>query len=96
MFHLEAEQELAEAIAYYDSQRAGLGTRFRDAVEEAVLQLVRTPKAFSPYDRHGTRKYVMRKFPYNLYFLELADVLWIVAVAHQRRRPNYWRHRLRR
>jgi plasmid stabilization system protein ParE len=92
-FHADAEQELAEAIAWYDAQRAGLGERFQEAVEKAVLHIRRFPKAGSRYDRYGTRKHVMRGFPYNVYYFELPETIWIVAVAHQRRRPGYWHRR---
>ena len=95
-FNVEAEQELAEAIAWYDAQRPGLGLRFQEAVEASVLFIRRFPRSGSRYDRQGTRKHVMRGFPYNIFFLELTDAIWIVAVAHQRRRPGYWRRRVKR
>jgi toxin ParE1/3/4 len=93
IFDQEAEAEVRAAIAYYDGQRAGLGNEFRTAVEQAVAQIVQTPKAFSPYSNEGLRKFVMRRFPYNIYYLELDASIWVAAAAHQRRRPGYWAHR---
>jgi toxin ParE1/3/4 len=95
VFHSLAERELWEAVAYYDEKRDGLGSRFQRSIEDAVLRIRRTPKAFSPYDQAGTRKYVVHDFPYNLFFVEFDDVIWIAAVAHHRRRPDYWRDRER-
>ena len=92
-FHREAEAELRAAIAYYDEQRQGLGAEFRDEVEQAVDQIARMPQAFSPYGHEGLRKYVIRRFPYAIFYLELDDTIWVAAVANQRRRPGYWAHR---
>jgi toxin ParE1/3/4 len=40
------------------------------------------------------RKCFVRRFPYTIFYLELAEQIWIAAVAHQRRRPGYWRNRM--
>jgi toxin ParE1/3/4 len=93
LFHAEAEEELWEAVAYYDDKLDGLGTRFRQAVEGAILDIRRSPKAFTLDERQGTRKYVMRRFPYNIHYVDEPEVIWIAAVAHHRRHPDYWRHR---
>ncbi|MHB9003921.1 MAG: type II toxin-antitoxin system RelE/ParE family toxin [Coriobacteriia bacterium] len=39
------------------------------------------------------RKLVLAKFPYSLIYEIDGDVVLILAVAHQRRRPHYWRER---
>lgn len=93
IFHGEAEAEFRAAISYYDEQRAGLGAEFREEIEHAVGQIVGMPGLFSPYGEEGVRKYVVRRFPYSVFYLELEDMIWIVAVAHQRRHPRYWVHR---
>jgi len=93
VFDKEAEAEMRAAIAYYNSQRAGLGDEFSTAVEQAVGAIVQSPKAFSPHGSEGLRKFVMKRFPYYIFYLELDSGIWIAAVAHQRRRPGYWAHR---
>jgi toxin ParE1/3/4 len=93
VFHREAEAELRAAIAYYDGQREGLGLEFQAEVEAAMARIVQTPTAFAPYGNEGLRKYVVRRFPFTIYYLELEDCIWIAAVANQRRRPGYWVHR---
>jgi toxin ParE1/3/4 len=93
IFHQEAEAELTAAIAYYEERRAGLGTEFQEAAEEAVDRIARMPRAFPPHGDQGLRKYVLRRFPYTIFYLELDEVVWVAAVAHQRRRPGYWAHR---
>lgn len=93
VFHAEAEAEFRAAIRYYDEERAGLGAEFQEEIEQAVDQIVRMPGAFSPYGEEGLRKYVVRRFPYSVFYLELDEMIWIAAVAHQRRLPRYWVHR---
>ena len=52
---------------------------------------------FSPwkirYKATEFRHYVVRRFPYIIFYVELEEAIWIVAVAHGRRRPDYWRRR---
>ena len=92
-FDSEAEAEFRAAALYYESQRAGLGDDFVAEVEQAVQRIAQTPQAFPLHGSSGLRKCLLRRFPYTIYFLELADRIWIAAVAHQRRRPGYWSHR---
>ncbi|HEU5117317.1 MAG TPA: hypothetical protein VFT74_11690, partial [Isosphaeraceae bacterium] len=49
-----------------------------------------TPQLFAVFDDRGSRKMRFSRFPYTVYFAELDDVIWIAAVAHQKRRPSYW------
>ncbi|MCX7013545.1 MAG: type II toxin-antitoxin system RelE/ParE family toxin [Candidatus Sumerlaeota bacterium] len=93
VFHSEAEAEFRAAIHYYDEQRSGLGAEFQEVIEQAVAQIVEMPQAFPPHGDQGLRMYVVRRFPYTIFYLELGDLIWIAAVAHQRRRPGYWAHR---
>ena len=89
----EADLELAASVAFYERQRGGLGLEFEAAAREAVSTTQRSPERF-PVRREGTRRYIMRRFPFIIYYLEMPDFLWIVAFAHTSRKPNYWRARL--
>ncbi len=94
IFHPLAEAEFREAIAHYEGRREGLGDEFREAVEKAVQRIEKMPKAFGiSNEMEGTRKCVLQRFPYTLFFLELEEQIWIAAVAHQRRKPGYWGNR---
>lgn len=93
VFHLEAEVDLYTAAAYYEKQRIGLGRELRREVEEAVLRLRENPQAFPLHDKRGTRKCLVRRFPYTIFFSELEERIWVAAVAHQKRHPEYWAKR---
>ncbi len=94
-FHPEAEWELIEAASYYDQQVPGLGERFEAEIRHAMELLLEQPEAGHPVDR-SLRKFILTRFPFNVYYSFSADALRIEAVAHQRRRPGYWKSRVAR
>ena len=94
-FHPEAEQELVEAAAYYERNVTGLGERFGDEVHQAIERLLEYPELGSPIDA-DLRRLMLTRFPYFLIYSFTTDLLRIVAVAHARRRPGYWRSRVNR
>ena len=94
-FHPEAEVDLVETILYYETQALGLGGRFVSEVEHAIEQLLKHPKIGAP-DESGFRKWVLDTFPYNLRYSENDDVVYILVVESQHRRPGYWKDRVTR
>ena len=89
----EAEIEFLEAIDYYEAASIGLGEEFVIDVENAVARITSFPKHGSPSPA-GTRRIVLRRFPFDIVYLEENDEILIVAVAHQHRSPYYWRSRI--
>ena len=94
-FHPEAELELIEAAVYYDKQVPGLGERFESEIRYATGLLLDQPEIGPPADP-DLRKFIMTRFPFTLYYSVTADILRIEAVAHQSRRPGYWKSRVDR
>ncbi len=92
-FHSRAKAELDEAVAYYERQKAGLGLDLLSAVEHAVRQIRRNPAFGALYKSTKYRHFLIRRFPYVVFYVELEDAIWILAVAHGKRRPDYWRRR---
>jgi toxin ParE1/3/4 len=84
---------LDDAIAYYEERRVGLGIEFLRQVEQATAQIEREPGLGAPYQDSEYRHYIVRRFPYVLYYVEREDAIWIIAVAHGSRRPSYWMSR---
>ena len=95
----EAEDELIEAQKWYDRQRSGLGKEFRSAIDEAMERLIKAPLAVPPIVNFSTsiaaRRVLVKRFPYSIVFISHDEDLWVVAFAHQHRRPGYWRERLK-
>jgi toxin ParE1/3/4 len=91
-FHSEARLEFLDIVAYYEEAQAGLGERFRLAVEATVELALSMPHAGSPY-QHGTRRVFPKNFPFSVVYLVGKDEIIIFAVAHFKRRPGYWKNR---
>jgi len=89
-----AQQELDEAIAYYNSQAPGLGDAFLLEAVAAIDRIRRYPHAWHPLGE-STRRCRLRRFPYGLIYHEDKGEVLIVAVAHSHRRPDYWRDRVK-
>jgi toxin ParE1/3/4 len=92
ILHEEAEAELEGSIAFYENRRRGLGIEFHEEVAKAIQQLQGNPSMF-PIHREDIRKCRVRRFPFTIFFQELEEVIWITAVAHQKRKPDYWSDR---
>ena len=91
----EAEAEYLEASRTYASEADTLADEFEDEVERCAVLIVKHPKA-APFVRgKKVRCKVLHRFPYSLFYAVETDRIQIVAVAHQSRRPGYWRHRLK-
>jgi plasmid stabilization system protein ParE len=43
---------------------------------------------------HGTRRLVIQRFPFSVIYLDDSDLITIIAVAHSKRKPGYWKDRL--
>lgn len=98
LLHPEAVAELLEAVRFYEQQQVGLGERFEHEVSKAVDNTVWNPEAWPAVNGHSrstdVRSWRVLVFPYRVvYFVHENDVV-IVAVAHERRRPGYWRRRV--
>ena len=93
IIHDEAQAEFDAGIAYYEDQETGLGLRFHLEVQKAIEIIQRHPGIGSPYKSTHLRRYVLGSFPYIIFYLELDAVLWIIAIAHSKRKPDYWKKR---
>jgi hypothetical protein len=91
-FHGDAARELEEAAVFYESRVAGLGKSFLEEVERTVLLIEQYPDAGAGVGRYVRRVHLDR-FPYSIVYRRGADAIVIIALAHHRRRPGYWRGR---
>jgi plasmid stabilization system protein ParE len=92
-FDPPAEAEYLDALRYYQ-QEGGIGAAFEQAVRRGVDFILQNPEASPVVTREGARKRVLGRFPYNLYYTIEGELILILAVAHQKRRPGYWTDRL--
>jgi toxin ParE1/3/4 len=90
-----AELELLSQIAYLESRRAGLGSRFLSEVKESEALIARFPESSSEIEP-GVRKRVLPNFQYSLFYCLDEQGAMILAVAHHKRKPAYWMPRIPR
>lgn len=90
-FHPAAVKEARKAYRWYACRSAWAGNRFQAALEAAFEQIADAPDRWPIY-LHGTRYRLVRRFPYVVVY-RLADRLQIMAVAHGKRKPGYWKRR---
>jgi plasmid stabilization system protein ParE len=91
----EALAEIEESRAWYRQRSHSAEAAFLLEVDRAIHLVGDAPHRWPPYLR-GTRRYVFTTFPYSLVYLVDDEVVNVVAVAHDKRRPGYWRNRLTR
>jgi plasmid stabilization system protein ParE len=91
-FHPDADAGLEEASLFYESRMVGLGKSFSAEVERTISLIREFPDAGSPVGARR-RRVLVDRFPYSVVYRRDLDSLVIVAIAHQRRRPGYWRRR---
>ena len=88
----EAEEEFAQSVAYYEFKETGLGTRFRNEVAEGMQQILRHPE-LSRLRPKRYRRLNLRVFPHYIAYIIRGETIWIVAIAHGHRRPEFWMDR---
>ena len=91
-FHPEAETEFNKAIEYYEGIDPGLGYDFSIEVYAASQRAVAFPKAW-PVIEVEIRRSLVRRFPYGVLYSEEYEEIYIIAVMHLHRQPDYWKHR---
>ena len=91
-FHRAASEELDEASSRYERRRPGLGEEFVDEFEDVCLLLSEYPSIGRKVD-DVHRSISLRRFPFILFYRVRGTVVQILAVAHKRKRPGYWRRR---
>lgn len=94
-FFDDASDEVEESRAWYQSRSESAEAAFLRELDHAVDLIQEAPSRWPKYIA-GTRRYVFPRFPYSIIYFVENDTINVVAVAHGKRKPGYWRERLRR
>jgi plasmid stabilization system protein ParE len=92
-FLTPAEEELTEASGFYEAAASRLGVDFLEEVQRVVDVLCQHPKFGVPVGQ-SLRRTVLDRFPFSIIYAVEENRIVVVAVAHQKRRPDYWRSRV--
>jgi toxin ParE1/3/4 len=93
-YHPEAKSEMQESASWYDDKVDDLGLDFLLEVKNAESHIVQNPELWPNYEA-GTRRYIMQRFPFAVIYLTSEEKVQIIAVAHCKRKPGYWKDRLK-
>lgn len=88
-FTSAAQSEFTELIRFYDRQGGTIASDFATELERVVERIVEFPDAGAPYSS-GTRRILLYRFPVAVVYRARGSTLEVVALAHHRRRPDYW------
>jgi hypothetical protein len=91
-FHQEAEEELVYAVSYYEGLEQGLGLDFSREVHASIQSVVEYPKLWPSIDRE-IRRCLVHRFPFGVLYSIESSGIFIVAVMHLHRDPDYWKQR---
>ena len=90
--HPLAADEAEAAERWYRERNETAATRFRRELDRAVGLIAERPEAAPPYVGN-TRRFLLRRFPFFVVYRVFSQRVQVVAVAHARRRPQYWLQR---
>lgn len=84
---------MTEAALFYETARIGFGDIFLDDMQRAINSIRQRPEIGANI-AYGFRRVLVQRFPFNIIYWIESDEIVVAAVAHQRRRPNYWIKRI--
>jgi len=84
-----ARQEIIDGCDWYENQQRGLGLRFKNEIRTTIDRILLYPNINTEIAK-GIRRSLVKSFPYMVIYSTQVDLLEIIAVAHQHRRPGYW------
>jgi len=89
LFDKLARLEIDDAIEFYELEVPGLGKRFQKEVKQGIRRICEYPNAWTR-EKGDVRKYLLHKFPHKILYSIEEGYIYIIAIAHGHRRPNYW------
>jgi plasmid stabilization system protein ParE len=84
--------ELIDAQDWYEREAAGVGRRFREAIDALTERMSANPQQF-PIAFKNVQRALLRRFPYALFFAVAGDTLFVIARFHASRDPLHWQKR---
>ncbi len=92
-FHPDARIDAFEAYDWYAQRSQNVADAFQEELQDAGRAIQQSPERWASY-WFGTRRYLMKRYPFAIVYRLATDRIEIMAVAHGRRKPDYWKRRL--
>lgn len=94
ILHEAAEEEMADAVSWYEGKERGLGTHLRKEIEKAISKIQQRPRAYQLVKGSKIRRILIEKFPYSIFYIVEDDHIFVISVFHTSRNPMIWRGRV--
>lgn len=91
-FHPDAVAEAQAAHRWYRDRSPDAAAAFLAELDDCVAAITEAPERWPEY-LAGTHRYLFKRFPFLLVYRVKDGSAQVLAVAHGRRRPGYWRDR---
>jgi len=91
--HPEAVAEARAATQWYRQRSSSAANVFLAELDRAIEKITENPKTW-PRLIAGTQRFLMKRFPFSVVFRLTPNRMEVVAIAHGRRKPGYWKGRL--
>ena len=92
LFHPEAEQELNQAVDYYNNCQPSLGLDFLREVYISIKNILAYPHAWTQLSKN-TRRCLTNRFPFGIIYQVNHNCIYIIAIMQLNRKPDYWQQR---
>lgn len=90
--HPEAIAEAAATATWYRERSESAALAFLKEFDRAIDRIAAAPGRWPKYVG-GTRRFLMHRFPFSVVYRIEGEAIQVLAVAHARRRPGYWKGR---
>jgi plasmid stabilization system protein ParE len=91
-FHPDVGIDVKGSYEWYEERSKGLGVRFISELEHAYEAITLFPHTWASFE-HGFRRYILPHFPFSVIYKETATAVYVLAVMHNSRKPEYWKDR---
>ena len=91
--HQEAIAEARAAREWYETRSVSAAEAFMEELDRIVARIGEYPEGGAPY-LEGTRRYLMQRFPFSVVYRRKPRTYQVVAIAHSKRKPGYWKSRI--
>jgi len=93
VFHPDVKIDIQGSYTWYESKLHGLGLQFISELEQSFDAISYAPSTWSTFE-HGLKRYILARFPFSVIYKEKDEEVYILAVMHNSRNPEYWKERV--
>ena len=91
--HPDAAAEAGTAVQWYRERNEAAANAFLAELDRAMKMIAERPQMWPEYVG-GTRRFLLRHFPFSVVYRRRSENIQVIAIAHGRRKPGYWKNRI--